>query len=418
MSSGAERLRRYVLAAIGPVGVAGTQFVLSLQLLHVLPTDEFGRFSFLLIASQLTLGLSNALFCAPLAVVMADRAHSEAAGALDPVFGANTAFIAVSSLVFLCLGPLLGLSAIETGLFAAYAAAALWRWFGRAHAYARGDTRAPILSDIAYSCSVALCVMMTAMASAASEPLAYAGLLISALIGIAPFGLSYVRRSFRGLNKTNLKGYRPIWRDHARWALLGVLTTEVTANAHAYVVTLVSGAAAFAVIAASGILIRPMTVLMNALTEFERPQLARQLREGDRKSALRSLTTFRSLLAFACIASAGGAALLLTKTPSLVFPARYDLVEVSIAATVWMAIVTIRAGRTAESAALQAAGMFQRLAEASFLSAIVSAILVCLLLFTWGPLWSLAGILTGELIFACWIWYEYFRWRKDPRANS
>ena len=64
-------LVRYSLALIGPVGSAGAQFVLTLVLLRVSDQAAFGRFSFLLIASQLSWGVCSALFCAPLPLLIA-----------------------------------------------------------------------------------------------------------------------------------------------------------------------------------------------------------------------------------------------------------------------------------------------------------------------------------------------------------
>ena len=49
-----------------------------------------------------------------------------------------------------------------------------------------------------------------------------------------------------------------------------MLTTEATANAHVYIVTLIYGPLGFAPIAATALFIRPVGVAMNTLTDYER----------------------------------------------------------------------------------------------------------------------------------------------------
>ena len=62
-----------------------------------------------------------------------------------------------------------------------------------------------------------------------------------------------------------IRDYAPIFRDLTRWSLLGVVFTEVTVNAHAYLVTFIAGPGAFALLALGMLLMRP------ALAGAERP---------------------------------------------------------------------------------------------------------------------------------------------------
>ncbi|KAK0339369.1 hypothetical protein LTR94_034809, partial [Friedmanniomyces endolithicus] len=74
---------------------------------------------------------------------------------------------------------------------------------------------------------------------------------------LMPFGAGFARVQFVLPRWDAWRGYLTIWRDHARWALFGVATTEATANAHAYCVTALMGPDAFAPIAAGALAIRP-----------------------------------------------------------------------------------------------------------------------------------------------------------------
>ena len=72
--------------------------------------------------------------------------------------------------------------------------------------------------------------------------------LLSTMAALAPFGLSFLRTQLASL-KGNPRRYWPVFRDLTRWSLMGVALTEVTVNAHAYLVTFISGAGSFALLA-------------------------------------------------------------------------------------------------------------------------------------------------------------------------
>jgi O-antigen/teichoic acid export membrane protein len=72
----------------------------------------------------------------------------------------------------------------------------------------------------------------------------------------------------------------------------------------------------------------------------------------------------------------------------------------------WLLVVAIRFARAPESSMLQAAGAFRSLAFASVFSCAFSVIGVLALLLLAGPLWSIAGTIIGELVFAAWTWRQ------------
>ncbi len=150
-SSLASRVFKYSLATIGPVGAAGAQFILSLQMLHTLTPREFGSFSFLLVALQFSCGIWSALFCSPLPAVVTTKTDAEKLEMLRCLFSANAAGAAIASLLFALLGLSLGLPTWGIVLFALYAAATLLRWFARQHAYLVGNMPRTVLSDTLYS---------------------------------------------------------------------------------------------------------------------------------------------------------------------------------------------------------------------------------------------------------------------------
>lgn len=403
---------RYSVAIIGPVGSAGAQFVLSLILLRVLGAAEFGSFSFLLITSQLSWGIWSALFCAPLPVLLAANGAARQQALLRCLFTTNLIAAAAAFFAFLLLAAALGLPMSTAGLFAAYAAVALLRWFARADAYARGAPLRTLVSDLTYAAAVLAGTAAAAFGWAATLDTTFVTLLAGTALGLLPFGRSYLAAQFFHIAPRAMADYAEVWR-HSGWSLLGVVTTEATANCHVYIITIAYGPEGFAPLAASALLIRPINVAMNALSEFERAQMARQIGEGRLDAALGSVRLFRAVLLAIWTGTAATAVGVLWYAPHLVFPPQYNLALLAVGTAIWMAVAGMRLLRTPESTLLQAAGAFRPLAFASILSSGVSVAAVSVLLAAGGLLWSITGIMIGEAAFAGWIWRQTRRWRHS-----
>jgi hypothetical protein len=216
-----------------------------------------------------------------------------------------------------------------------------------------------------------------------------------------------------------LRSYRGVWRQHSRWSFLGVISNEATANAHSYLVTSFYGPSAFAPLAASSLITRPFQVTSNALEEFERAQMAGELGTLRFDTVRRGVRFFRSIMMASWGGTVAAAALVLTYWPGLLFPEHYDLWFLRRAALLSLTISGVRVWRIPESALLQAAGEFRPLAFASVLSAGVSLTAVPILLWKGGVLWSLGGVILGEVMFATWTRVQVRRWfdRRSHDAN-
>lgn len=402
----------YALAAIGPISTAVAQFLLSLKMLHTLDATAFGSFSFLLVTSVLSCGVWSALFCAPLPVVLTHYEASDKQSALRALFTASALGAVLAGLVFFGLGQFLQLAPREAAIFGLYAGLTLVRWYARQYAYANRRLVRAAVSDLTYSAAI-LGGLLFGPANAPFEIL-----LVAGVCSLALFGRFFFAAQFELFSLRDLPHYSVIWRKYSGWSLLGVVTTEATANSHAYLVTSFLGAAAFAPLSASALLIRPIGVVMNALTDFERPRFAHQIHAGDLASARNSLLFFRLVLVAAWIGTALAGWALMAFAPRLVFPPRYSTQELSIGAAIWLAIAFVRLMRTPESALLQAAGVFRPLAMASVYSSGASIATVAILLFNYGALISLIGILIGEGVYALWIHRQARAWFRACGAKA
>lgn len=421
LQSSLARPLRYVQASSGPIATAVAHFACSLLLLHTLDLAAFGRISFLLVASQLSGGIWSALFCAPLPVLLT-RAANQGEGCNAAVqrcmLSSNLVGAIIALMFFYGISLGIGLSLDGALLFGAYAACFLLRWFARAEAYAAAQPLKVAISDLTYSIVLLLGLVLIWQSPMPSLSEACAALLAAAVAGLLPFGRGYLKAQFGRMSISDIRSYIKVWRVHSRWSLVGVVTTEATANSHAYLLALVSGPTAFAPIAASALLIRPIGVVVNALSEFERPRIARQIGQDDITQAHASVRYFRSVLMLAWGGSALVAAILLALNPGLVFPSSYDLDFLIAGTALWMAVAFVRQWRAPESVFLQAAGEFRVLAQASMVSSLVSVISVAILLIMAGALWSIAGILLGETLCTVWTVLQARRYRQQLARQS
>ena len=417
MRTGHAKALRYAAAALGPISSAGAQFLLSLVLLRILGQREFGAFAFLLVAAILSWGLWSAMFCAPLPILFHNNQGERREEMMRTLFSTNLVAATLAAPVFWGLGTALDLPPAAALLYAGNGTVALLRWFARAYAYANGRQYRTMSSDLAYAGTLVVGVGLMFLRHWNSLDFAYGMLMAAAIVGMLPFGASYLKRQFLNFTPSAILGYGPIWVRYSGWSLLGVVTTEATANSHAYLVTAMFGPKAFAPLAASALLIRPVSVAMNALMEFERAQMARALGADRVDEALAAARYFRKVMLLAWVLTAMATVVLLAVAPRLMFPAKYPLSFLETGAALWMVVALVRLLRSPESALMQAGGEFGPLAMASVISSGVSVVAVVALLLWSTTLWSIAGIFLGESMYAFWIWRQCGVWLKR-RANS
>jgi hypothetical protein len=270
-------IRAYSFSIIGPVSVSAAHFFASVVLLRELPPADFGQFSFLLvIAPFLSISFGGSLLLAPLAPIMVRTVHH--GEGLSTLMKAALIIAVVAGIIASdrCWPQFFFELAI---LIAPYVTLCVFRCYGRGYVLARSRPATAMASDLAYS--IWLTARLAVMLSRGhTDVMAVAEMLVTAsLIGTLALGSDYLSKQFLHLGKGSLIGFRPIWAEFSRWSLLGVPLAELTANAHAYLVTFFAGPQAFAVLAVGALLMRPVSLVLGALPDFERPDDA--LKAGD-----------------------------------------------------------------------------------------------------------------------------------------
>ncbi|MEN3748076.1 hypothetical protein TPR58_12945 [Sphingomonas sp. HF-S3] len=403
-------LGRYGFALTGPVGAAGAQFLLSLVLLRILDPDSFGRFALLLVIAQFSWGIWSALFCAPLPRLLSEAGSSVREAAVPGILLANLAGVVLALPTFSVMAYLVNEPLGAALAYAVFVSVSLLRWFARALAYAHGEQGKVVMSDLLYALILIGGTAWLAVAPDALEVQAYALLAMSVIVALAPFGMSYLPQRSAGSMFSRLKAYGLIWNDYTRWSLMGVGASELTANAHTYLVAFLIGPAAYAPIAATALLIRPVSVATNALIELERARMARLSGPDRRVKTVAMLRFFRLIIVLIVVTTAALSAALLCYDPRLLYPAAYAPSLLALGTALWIATIAVRVLPFPESALLQSLGAFRPLAMTGIWSALLSCVAVAAILAVAPPIWSIAGVFLGQALGAVLIWREARRW--------
>ncbi len=393
----AAMLARYGVSAGGPMATSGAHFLASLIFLHALAPAEFGLFSFLLIVVPFSLSISGSLLGPSLMATLRRKALIDEA-TLATHLKANLVIAALAVMAVAALLFASHASAAVALLLGCYGGTMVLRAFARAYAYAIKQPLRVLFCDIAYSISLILGLVLLLAAHQLTIAHAAMMLLAAAALSLLAFGFTYLAKQFRPSDVGTIFAYGAIWQEFARWAVFGVVLTELTANAHAYLVTFISGPKAFAVLALGSLLMRPASLVLSALPDIERPRMAAKIGHGDTKGAFRTVTEFRTAAVAIWLATILLAGVLLLWFPHVILKKGYDETQALIVLAFWIVILGVRTLRTPEAVFLQAAGEFRALARVSMWSSVTSLTVTLALLLIAGPIWSLTGLIAGDLV--------------------
>jgi O-antigen/teichoic acid export membrane protein len=401
---------RYGLSASGPISVSGAHFVASMIFLHVLTRAEFGLFAFLLVIVPLCMSVSGALLGTSMATAITGS-KTLCEDQIGTHLKLNILFSVFATLAVFALMCTIHAPLMLAAFLGLYGGAMTLRWFGRSYAYLTNKPMRAVGSDIAYS--MLLMAGLAALVAAHQFTAIHAAevLLAAAALSVSAFGPNFLVRLFWPGKAGSLTSYGRIWQDITRWSLLGVMLTEMTANAHAYLVTLVSGPAAFALLAVGALLMRPVSLVLTALPDMERPVMARAIVAGDMARAFRSVKEFRTAAGAVWLLTLLLSGALLVWFPHLILKQGYDETQAVVVVAIWGAIQAVRTLRTPESVLLQAAREYRPLAKVGMWSSIVSLAATLVLLLVAGPVASLGGVLIGEMLMTASIFSLSRKWK-------
>lgn len=408
-------LARFGLASMSSAAVSVSHLLVQLVSVRHLAAAEIGTLAFLLVILQFGYGLSNALVSTPYTIAVNQRREGED-GEFAFFFPLNLLLALAQGLV--CAGVAWAMAGPwAAAAFGAAGVASLLRWFGRANAYAHHKPMGAALSDMAYAGVVVAGVGAT-LAIGPRIELFGAVLATAGLIALAPFGGRFVARHRPVRLGQAFAAYRPVWKRQSAWTLIGVTTTEATSNAHSYIVTLLAGPAAFAPIAVGMLFFRPVNVCITALTQLERPRMARAVGQGNLPAARGSARAFLAALVAIWGATAALAAVILWGFPQILIKPTLSFQTVAIAVGLCALLSLVQCLQAPISVLTQARGAFRPLAGTSVRSCIVGVAAVLALTFTLPAVYTIAGVAFAQAVMLLGIYRLDRRWRDDPECAA
>jgi len=433
-------LRRAIGAVGGSAGTALTNLLHGLAIMQMCSQKEYGVFAFLLVTQALLTGLSNALLGSPALIELSAKEGPERDQRMQSYLRVNLLLSLIAGLIQASIA--WGMDApIHTSI--AFGWSGLFttlRWFGRAYGNNTHAHHRVVASDAVYAVvglsGIALLfathsigLLQTAWLNAGAAflalfalPHAYRRLQWEALFtrigGSKEHTIGGSKEHMIGGSKERMIGgnkersgsghqsptgsawapFREGFKRQGQHALLGVVTTEATANAHPYLVTLLLGSEAFAPLAAAMLLFRPLAVVNMSLTQVERPRLRKLIHQGRATEAQQSLKRFRLLNLTAWLGNsllAGGI---------LLFAAGYYWKEQSSmpifqsSLCMLMLIRLLSTMRAPNSVLWQAHDRFRALSRFTLYSALITVPTTALLAYFLGAEASLIGIFAGESV--------------------
>ena len=412
MRAALHTLYRYGLSTTGPIAVSAAHFVASLIFLRLLQPAEFGQFSFLLIVVPFCLGATGALLGAPASLT---RGKDETTARAEIVTLQKASLVAsgVAGLVVAALMYSAHSDAATAMAFGLYGMFATLRSFARSLFNIHARLVRVAGSDMVYAAVLVVGLAGLVLFHRLTMLNAAYVFTCSTIASFLPFGWPHLRDLIRSAQAKTLGLYLPMWQNVTRWSLLGVVLTELTANAHAYFVTFLSGPKAFGLLALGSLLMRPASLVLSALPDIDQPLMTRRIAQGDIRGALHVVKEFRTAAGAVLAVTVVLSVALMVWFPQLLLKKGYDQTDVLIVLAFWIAITALRVVRTPEAVFVQATGNYPALARISAWSSATSLLVTFALLCAWGPIISLGGILAGEIAIVLALFPMTRAWRRQ-----
>lgn len=379
---------------------SGANFLLAFYLQRTTGLAAFGLFALVQVYVQFGMSVSNGLFCSPIILAI----QSETGRRRQQVIASFARVSLLASLVgaaALYLAVLALAADPGVALLAAIYGLGSWsRWFFRSVELADGHVLRPASADVLYSVIVCLGVAGMVFLKVDTLEAAFAVQTAGCLAAFAAMAGSAFA-AFRGAFRAPAAPFNESFRKHGRWAVLGVATTEATANAHPYIIGAMLGPAAFAPIAAVTLFYRPLTIVAQALTQYERPRMARAMINSAHSHVICQVRSFQLISISFWAANVVVLMIATLIASSAIYNSDIGLMT-AIELVLLLALTYLaRAFRDARSAALQARGEFSGLLITSAASAPASLI-ITIALVSFPPIqltpFVISGVIFGEII--------------------
>lgn len=394
-----EVIKKAIVGSGGSFATAGAGFFLSASIIRHLDPVSYGFIAFSLTLTQLGFGVTNALVGTPLSVTISEDAP-ETQRQVDSIIKVS---ILVCSSVFLIVflsAQYFKIDLTPAAWLAFGAATGTFRWFLRLLGFAVHAPLRVAISDLVYASSIVVGVLGALLAEVVSPSMVGGIISLASVLSCLTYADRVSSGSLARIFENPISAYVDVWNRHAKWSLVGVLCTEMTANAHTYIIIGLVGPEKLAPVSIAALFWRPTSTVYASLTQMERPIIARHLSNGDTKAALKSQEIFRLVVFAAWAANFLAVLAIATVFYDHFIGHQYDKMTVWIGFALYSGIMLSRAWRMPESVLIQAARRLKELASVSMKTAPISILGALAFSIVIAPAASLAGILIGDLVMA------------------
>ena len=392
---------KYATALFGQASLSLFHFGLNVALVRRFEPHDYGVFALAFVAAVMGASLTNALAGTPVSVYTPGLSRRAPRLYLETLLSTVSVALVGGVLLITLLTTLAMHFPARTMLaFSAFVALYSARQYSRSLGFARQAPHVVLSGDLAYILVSLLLVGMAGWRGASLDLTLVLGAL--ALGNLAAIGLEFrllTGGRFRLLGWRSLRRYGDIWRQ-SRWALIGAVTTLIAAQAHSFIVSVLSGPAAYAPLAAGFVLFGPVRIGLQSWLSVMRPEMSVAIARHDR-SLLQRIQKTSTVIMVAGMALFG-AALYLFWGPidAFLYASRYSDAPMGWIVAGWCAVTLFTTLVATPSGVLQSCKAFRVLAMGTVYGAMLSLLAVVVLVLALGPLYSLLGILMAEAFLA------------------
>lgn len=390
------------VSALNQLVSSGTNFVLGIYLVRMLPPAEFGLYGIGFAISLFYFGIGNSLFLTQMVVHMPDRAPEARVPYAGRMFLLVALFCTITLLLFtllLAIGGYIWESVVRHAEFASAIMTAsvtyLFKDFFVRHAYnvRRESWALSIHGAIACIMAILLWLHHLFVTSFSAET----ALWIYALAQVSGAILGYLlaRLPVAGHQVNTLFGdLRESWHG-GKWASITNLVYFARTQAHTIVVVFLLGPIEVAKLNATRLLVTPATILTPALSQIAMPRLASAREQGERRLIVLGRLVALTLLTIAlfyCVILLGNYDFIV----DIVLEDSYQ--DLFVITALWCLYTCLLAIRNSAEMIGQVRKEFIRLSSANTFSAFVSLAATYWLTFLYGVSGALMGLIVGEII--------------------
>jgi hypothetical protein len=385
-------LAHKLLVLAGPVGVSAINFSLAALAFRYLSALEFGVFSFAMVISAFCMSSIGALVGLPMTGHPSRRHDDDLLWTvglwLALGMGATTGGIVLS--ITGSASPSLALSLHTVALCI--------RVISRSARYSKGASLQICGTELSYAAGLG--IGLTVLLTQDTFDLIHIAWMLALCGWLALFTCPDARRAAFFQPASKAVEYIPVWKDTSAWAFLGVITSEFSSNAQAYVVTALMGPATFGLLALGGLIARPINLISKTLIDSERAVISRLLAEGRSRKAWETAGRIRRLSLSLWSATAVTCAGILWLRPEWLTNGEYDRYQVTCVVALSLAALLVRLLRAPQALIVQSSGQFRPLATTGMASAGLALGVTSTLAVFHLPVASMLGPLAGDILAA------------------